>query len=72
MRYQGTDTTLMIPEPEDGNFENAFKNTYRREFGFDVKDRDILVDDLRVRSRGKAVGLRKVPIEKTTGPATPR
>jgi len=69
MRYQGTDTALMIPAPEDGDFETAFKTTYRREFGFDLKERDILVDDLRVRSRGEAASLRKVPIEKAAGPA---
>jgi 5-oxoprolinase (ATP-hydrolysing) len=68
MRYQGTDTALMIPEPEDGDFMAAFKATYRREFGFDLKDRDILVDDLRVRAQGKASGLRKAAIEAADGP----
>ncbi len=68
MRYQGTDTALMIPEPENGDFMAAFKATYRREFGFDLKDRDILVDDLRVRAQGKASGLRKAAIEAADGP----
>jgi 5-oxoprolinase (ATP-hydrolysing) len=69
MRYQGTDTALMIPEPEDGNFLAAFKATYRREFGFDLKGRDILVDDLRIRASGKASGLRKVVIDTADKPA---
>jgi 5-oxoprolinase (ATP-hydrolysing) len=71
MRYQGTDTMLMIPEPEDKDYVSTFKETYRREFGFDLKNRDILVDDLRVRSRGEAAGLRKVPVEAADGPAAP-
>jgi len=71
MRYQGTDTAVMIPEPEDQNFAAAFKTAYRREFGFDLKNRDILVDDLRVRSRGEAKGLSKVPIDAAEGPAAP-
>lgn len=69
LRYQGTDTALMIPEPEDGDFAAAFQGSYRREFGFDLKDRAVLVDDLRVRSRGKAAGLHKVPIETADAPA---
>ena len=71
MRYQGTDTALMIAEPRNGDFAGAFKAIYRREFGFDLKDRDILIDDLRVRSRGEAAGLRKAAIEKAVGPAAP-
>jgi len=71
MRYQGTDTALMIAEPDDHDFRVAFKRTYRREFGFDLKGRDLLVDDLRVRSRGKAAGLSKVPVESAEGPAVP-
>jgi 5-oxoprolinase (ATP-hydrolysing) len=69
LRYQGTDTALMIPEPPNGDFMAAFKDTYRREFGFDLEDRDILVDDLRVRARGAASGLRKVPLEAADKPA---
>jgi 5-oxoprolinase (ATP-hydrolysing) len=68
MRYQGTDTALMIAEPADGDFTAAFKATYRREFGFDLVDRDILVDDLRVRVQGESAGLRKVPVEAAEGP----
>ena len=71
MRYNGTDTALMIAEPADGNFAAAFKATYHREFGFDLADRDIHVDDLRVRAQGQAAGLRKVPIETADAPAVP-
>jgi 5-oxoprolinase (ATP-hydrolysing) len=71
MRYHGTDTALMIAEPPDGDFAAAFKATYRREFGFDLTDRDIHVDDLRVRAQGQTAGLRKVPVQAADAPAAP-
>jgi 5-oxoprolinase (ATP-hydrolysing) len=49
MRYQGTDTSLMILEPEDGDFRAAFLEHHLREFTFTVPGRPILVDDIRVR-----------------------
>ncbi|MDD9898074.1 MAG: hydantoinase B/oxoprolinase family protein, partial [Candidatus Melainabacteria bacterium] len=49
LRYQGTDTQLMIEEPEDGDYAKVFKQRYKQEFGFDLEDREILVDDIRVR-----------------------
>lgn len=49
LRYQGTDTQFMIKEPEDRDYTRAFKEQYLREFGFDLTDREILVDDVRVR-----------------------
>ncbi len=54
LRYAGTDTALMITEPEDGDYGAAFRATYEREFGFTLQDRAILIDDLRVRSAGQA------------------
>lgn len=55
MRYRGSDTALMIQKPEDGDFSRAFGDRHQREFGFGQPDRDILVDDIRVRSIGKAI-----------------
>ncbi|GAD95409.1 hypothetical protein ANI_1_1666074 [Paecilomyces variotii No. 5] len=49
MRYQGTDTSLMIMEPENGDFEQSFLASHLREFTFTVPGRPILIDDLRVR-----------------------
>ena len=57
MRYQGSDTSLMIAQPgriED--FGAAFTARHAQEFGFS-QSRDILVDDIRVRSVGKTRGL---------------
>lgn len=53
MRYRGSDTALMIAEPADGDFSAAFVARHYREFGF-TQHRDILVDDVRVRSVGRA------------------
>lgn len=50
LRYQGTDTALMIVEPQNKDFEASFVESYKREFGFFLKDREILVDNVRVRS----------------------
>ncbi|CEP11182.1 hypothetical protein [Parasitella parasitica] len=55
LRYDGTDCALMTLQPAAGNwdFERAFYELYTQEFGFLLKDRDIIVDDIRVRGIGK-------------------
>ncbi|KAJ1964181.1 hypothetical protein GGI12_001585 [Dipsacomyces acuminosporus] len=58
MRYDGTDTSLMVPEPEDGDFTAQFESMHQREFGFILHGRNILVDDLRVRSMGSLSDVR--------------
>ncbi len=68
LRYRGTDTTLMIPEPEDGDYAQAFRTVYRREYGFEL-NRDILVDDLRVRAIAPSSGLKRFAIPSAQGPA---
>lgn len=49
MRYEGTDNAIMIQE-EEVAFDDAFRALYRREFGFELSGRDILIDDYRVRA----------------------
>ncbi|KAJ9260556.1 hypothetical protein DTO212C5_8485 [Paecilomyces variotii] len=49
MRYQGTDTSMMVIEPENGDFEQSFLANHLREFTFTVPGRPVLVDDLRIR-----------------------
>ncbi|KAJ1303897.1 hypothetical protein OPQ81_008309 [Rhizoctonia solani] len=55
MRFDGTDTALMVLEPEDGNhdFEGAFKRAYKQEFGFLLETKKIIIDDIKVRGIGK-------------------
>ena len=55
LRYQGTDTAVMIQElmhTKDDHlpYADAFRAHYRREFGFELEGRDILIDDYRVRA----------------------
>ena len=71
LRYQGTDTALMIDAPKDGDFAAAFKKIYQREFGFDLLDRDIFVDDLRVRSVARETNLAQHVAETSQQPAVP-
>jgi len=57
LRFEGTDTGLMIPGPSDeeehvfDSYLKSFLERYQREFGF-VLDRPVLVDDIRVRCIG--------------------
>ncbi|KAL3424377.1 hydantoinase B/oxoprolinase [Phlyctema vagabunda] len=71
MRYRGTESALMVVKPEkeeveaeyDGDdwaFGKAFVKQHQQEFGFTLPDRDIIVDDVRVRGIGKSFeGLEK-------------
>ncbi|KYG47441.1 hypothetical protein M433DRAFT_2849 [Acidomyces richmondensis BFW] len=71
MRYRGTESALMVvkPDPKDvpetlGSnewaFGKAFVRQHEQEFGFSLPDRDIIVDDVRVRGIGKTFkGLEK-------------
>lgn len=65
MRYRGTESALMIikPEPKEASEEfggddwaygKAFVKQHQQEFGFTLPDRDIIVDDVRVRGIGKS------------------
>jgi 5-oxoprolinase (ATP-hydrolysing) len=55
IRYQGTDTALMMIKPDEGwDFGKAFVERHQQEFGFTLPDRDILVDDIRVRGIGQS------------------
>lgn len=58
MRYRGTESALMIIKPEesegDWDFGTAFVKHHQYEFGFTLDDRDIIVDDVRVRGIGKS------------------
>ncbi|KAF8307670.1 5-oxoprolinase [Clavulina sp. PMI_390] len=57
MRFDGTDTALMVLQEGDGveaaGFEEAFKRMYRSEFGFVLEGKAIIVDDVKVRGIGK-------------------
>lgn len=53
MRFEGTDTALMVlPNESDGDgaedFEAAFRRVYKAEFGFLLDTKSIIVDDVKV------------------------
>ncbi|CRK43524.1 hypothetical protein BN1723_005700 [Verticillium longisporum] len=65
IRYRGTESALMIVKPSaeeaardfEGrawDFGSAFVKQHRYEFGFTLDDRDMIVDDVRVRGIGKS------------------
>ena len=64
MRYRGTESALMVVRPnkaeakehyngDDWAFDKAFARQHEQEFGFTLPDRDMIVDDVRVRGIGK-------------------
>jgi 5-oxoprolinase (ATP-hydrolysing) len=57
LRYQGTDNTLMVLEPADGDFIAGFIKEHHREFSFTFPGRNILVEDIRVRGVGKSISV---------------
>ena len=65
MRYRGTESALMIVKPSEQEakqefdsdnfaFGKAFIKQHEQEFGFTLPDRDIIIDDVRVRGVGKS------------------
>ncbi len=53
MRYQGTETPMMVLRPESGDYKAEFLRIHLREFSFVFPaDKPILVDDVRVRGVG--------------------
>lgn len=55
LRYEGTETSLMILQKDDsGEFDKWFSEAHKREFGFSFVDKNVIVDDIRVRAIGKS------------------
>ncbi|OBT70409.1 hypothetical protein VE03_00215 [Pseudogymnoascus sp. 23342-1-I1] len=63
MRYDGSDTLMMIlKNGDDWDFKTSFINRHREEFGFTMP-RDVYVDDVRVRAIGKSTTYELSPAE---------
>jgi len=75
LRYQGTDTALMVAAPDlnikDFDFAGNFAELYQQEFGFTLEQRAIVVDDLRVRAVAHSVGLKSHKLAPATAAALP-
>lgn len=52
MRYNGSDTKLMILRPADGDYAKAFEQQHKREFAF-VLETGMMVENVRVRAIGQ-------------------
>ncbi|KAF3066446.1 hypothetical protein GL218_09024 [Daldinia childiae] len=55
LRYQGTDNSLMILEPADGDYIAEFTRQHQREYSFTFPDKNILLEDIRVRGIGESM-----------------
>ena len=56
MRYDGSNTTLMVSADKGGDIAAAFVAAHHQEFGFTPTERSILVDELRIRAIGRGSG----------------
>lgn len=63
MRYQGTESGIMVPKEEEG-FLETFKEMHLREFGFLFESKPVLVDDVRVRASGKVRQRQDEPVDR--------
>lgn len=69
MRYDGSDTAMMIALQDQGDAPDAletFVQRHHQQFGFTPVNRDVFVDTIRVRGIGRQPGPTK---KKTPGPA---
>lgn len=53
LRFKGTESAIMVPKGDSWDFKQTFNEMHKREFGF-IFDKDIVVDDVRVRAIGKS------------------
>jgi 5-oxoprolinase (ATP-hydrolysing) len=67
MRYDGTDNAIMMQGTPGMTYNKAFETVYRREFGFNLEGRDILIDDYRVRAVVPGQALSIPPPPKSAG-----
>lgn len=74
LRYEGTDTAIMVkcPIKEDGSrgdYAVQFENLFQQEYGFKLQNRKILVCDVRVRGTGVTNILKPRALEPSLGSA---
>ncbi|MBU1140335.1 MAG: hydantoinase B/oxoprolinase family protein, partial [Proteobacteria bacterium] len=71
LRFQGTDSAMMIPLEEDQDPTAAFCRRYMREHGFLLAGRAVLVDAIRVRLTGREVSTPRPVVSTTCKTALP-
>lgn len=83
MRYSGTESALMILKPskeeadlyfggDEWAFGKAFVKQNNQEFGFTLPDRDIIVDDVRVRGIGKGYRISEKTVDQQIQESNPK
>jgi len=66
LRYSGTDCALMCNPGDEGDFMKTFLSRYQTEFGFTLSNRDVIVDDIRIRGTGHSGIDLTLPVEEAT------
>ncbi|KAF7515309.1 hypothetical protein PCG10_003401 [Penicillium crustosum] len=83
MRYRGTESALMVLKPskeeadihfggDEWAFGKAFMKQHDQEFGFTLPDRDIIVDDVRVRGIGKGFKISEKSVDRQVRESNPK
>jgi 5-oxoprolinase (ATP-hydrolysing) len=67
LRYEGTDTAMMIERTGAGDYVAQFEENYKREYGFLLSKRPLKIDNIRVRATYQSPTLQSVSIEKWDG-----
>lgn len=65
LRYEGTDTAIMV-KGSATDYDSEFVRLFQQEYGFKLRNRNILVCDVRVRGIGVTNILRPQPLESST------
>jgi len=71
LRYDGTDTSMMIERTPESDYLSQFEENYKREYGFLLSKRQLRVDNLRVRAVGQSPSLQSVLIPSWDGRTLP-
>lgn len=73
LRYDGTDTIMTVSAPSDGSKDYAaeFVKKFRREYGFELKRRSILITDVRIHGVGYTNILKPTELVKASGQPQP-
>ncbi|KAH7290098.1 hypothetical protein KP509_30G031800 [Ceratopteris richardii] len=70
LHYDGTDT-IMTVSSESNDFAGEFVKEFRREYGFELQKRSILISDVRIRGTGSTNILKPAELSKAHGQPQP-
>jgi 5-oxoprolinase (ATP-hydrolysing) len=71
LRYDGTDTSIMVRQSSAQPFHQLFVEEYRRCYGFVLEGRALVVDDVRVRGVAQGSKIQVHKVAESTGDETP-